>query len=194
MKIKKLENKGQEVKTGNFPKLSSKRAQEVKTGNFPKLTSKRGQEEIMGFGIILILIAVILIVFLTFSKGNQEGLENDFESTSFLSSILEVSTSCEDNGKYISIKDLAFECSIGIGCDNGLDSCEVFNETLEEIMKESWDVNENSTIRGYSLVIENNDERMLNLSDGENFGKFRGSSREYSKSGENVAFYIKIYS
>lgn len=169
--------------------------QEVKTkGNFPCLLSKKAQEEIMGFGIILILVAVILIVFLGIAKNNRTNENSDdFEVTSFMNSFLQVSTYCEDNGDFLSVKDLAFECLRDSKCDNDLNSCEVLQESVETIMASSWDVGENYSNKGYELQLVSGDEILVNLSEGQKTNSYRGSFQDYSKSRDVMKIYLKIY-
>lgn len=176
-------------------KLTNKKAQEVKTRNgFPCLRSKKAQEEIMGFGIILILIAVILIVFLGISKNNKVSeTSDDFEVTSFMNSFLQVSTYCEDNGDFLSVKDLAFECLRDSECDNEVNSCEVLVESVEGIMASSWVVGENSSNKGYELQIVSGDELLVNISEGQKTNSYRGSFQDYSKSRDVMKIYLKVY-
>ena len=123
-------------------KIMSKRGQEEKISqrNFPKLTSKRGQEEMVGFALIIIIVAVILLVFLAISlnKSKKEVLGAN-EVNSFIQSFLSYTTSCaEYSDNYYSIQKLITEC-VNYEDDylNGKKTCNVLNSTLKEILDES---------------------------------------------------------
>ncbi len=160
-----------------------------------KFISKKAQEEIMGFGIILLLIAVIGIVFLSISinKNAQKQQLEDYEISSFLKAMMETSTSCEKNTKYLSIKDIAFECQRNYLCYDGDDSCDVFNNTVKEIMSESWDVGVNNSIKGYNLLIQSEDETLLNISSGSSTSSYKGASQNYAKSLDEINVFLKVY-
>jgi len=187
--------KAQEVKIPkrNFPCLTSRKGQEEKPKFFMTVPSKKAQEEIMGFGIILVLIAVILVIFLGLSRGSDDSQDNSFEVDSFLGSILSVSTECEQNGNFVSLNELFFDCSSSQRCDNNLDSCEVLYDTVEEIMEVSWDVGENSSVKGYSFEAYNDRGSMINLAEGIDSGYYNGASRDFAKTGEKISIYLKIF-
>ena len=77
-----------------------------------KITSKKAQEEMVGFALIIIIVAVILLVFLAISlnKSKKEDL-GDNEVNSFIQSFLSYTTSCgEYSDSYYSIQKLITEC------------------------------------------------------------------------------------
>jgi hypothetical protein len=174
-----------------------KKAQEVKISgkNFPKLTSKKAQEEIIGFGIILLLIAVIGIVFLSISinKNSQKQEVEDYESQSFLKAMLETTTECEKESRYLSVKDLAFECQRNYLCYNEEHSCTVLNDSLKGILDGSWEVGIDTPIKGYGLLIESEEEKMINVTKGVVTNSYKGASQNYAKSTDEINFYFKIY-
>lgn len=193
-----LNKKAQEEKISgrNFSKLSGKSGQEEKNRKFFALTSCRGQEEIIGFGIILLVIAVIFLVFLSFSnnKNNEENLD-DFKTTSFTKALMELTTTCEKNSDFVSVKDLIFECGKKAECSNEEDSCGILEETIENSMSASWNVNANSSVKGYEIVINLEGENLINIT-GENFtsgDNFKGATQKYSKSGDDAEIFVKIY-
>ena len=59
---------------------------------------KKGQEEMVGFALILILVAIIVLVFIGFSirSPEKESVES-YEVESFLQSMLQYTTECENN-------------------------------------------------------------------------------------------------
>jgi hypothetical protein len=175
--------------------MNIKKAQEVKTGNFPKLCSKKAQEEIIGFGIILLIIAIIGIIILSISinKNTQKEEVEDYETSSFLKAMLETTTTCEKNSRYISVKDLIFECQRNYICYNEEESCDILNETINDILKGSWNAGNNTPIKGYEFIIDSKDERMINIKKGNVTKSYKGSTQNYAKSTDEANIFIKIY-
>jgi hypothetical protein len=176
--------------------MINKKAQEEKifSKNLSKLRFKKAQEEIVGFGIILIVIAVVLLVFLGFGKNhNQKQTLEDFESTSFLKAFLGTTTNCENNGNYVLVKDLVFECLNEYKCDNGLDSCNVLNEVSQGAMASGWSVGPEMPFKGYELHIDSNEGSLVNITKGNNEGQYKGAIQDYAKSSTHIEAYVKIY-
>lgn len=176
--------------------IKSKRAQEVKLRIFMSMLSKKAQEEIIGFGIILLLVAVVGVIFLSISlnKNSQEGGVEDYEASSFLKAMLETTTNCEKNAEYVSVKDLIFECQRKYVCFNEENSCEILNDTIENIMEESWNVGNNTPVKGYELIVDSEEGRMINLTEGIATNSYNGASQSYTKTREKADIFLKIYS
>lgn len=158
------------------------------------MRNKNGQEEIVGFGIILIVIAVIALIFisLTLNKTGKAEVE-DFESSSFLKALMEKTTSCEKNANLVAIKDLVFECGREYMCSNGEYSCDVLNETLEQSLHENWRVGSQNPIKGYSLKVNYEGDIYFNMLEGNITSEYKGSMQNYSKVNENIEIYFKVY-
>src|SRR3989338_10745103 len=103
------------------------------------MKNKFGQEEMVGFALILILVAIIILVFIGFSirSPEKESVES-YEVESFLQSMLQYTTSCENNIEKLPVQKLVFSCNAKEKCLDGRDSCEVLQTELESILKESW--------------------------------------------------------
>ncbi|MFH1326735.1 MAG: hypothetical protein ABIH59_01245 [archaeon] len=116
--------------------------------------SKLGQEEMVGFGLIIALVAVILLVFLWFSlaKPGKQSVES-YEVESFVHSTLQYTTDCKDRYGVINIKDLIFNCYDEEKCAEEKDSCEVLNNTLKAIIQESWQIGENRPVKGFFMNV-----------------------------------------
>src|SRR3989338_6892512 len=104
--------------------------------------NKFGQEEMIGFALIIILVSIILLVFLAFSlnKSKTESTES-YEVNSFLQSTLQYTSTCQTSSgikRFESIQDLVFGCDLKEKCSNNEDTCKALNETLTDILKESW--------------------------------------------------------
>jgi hypothetical protein len=139
--------------------------------------SKRSQEEIAGFAIIIVLVAVILIIFLGFSlrKTSKEIQSN--EADSFVQSFLQYTTDCSliYETDYLAIKDLIVACSKEEKCFDERNSCEVLNSTTKNIIKESWQIEEGSFVKGYSLEIKSGEKSILNINEGNSTNNYKGS-------------------
>lgn len=161
-----------------------------------KNKSTHAQEEMVGFALIIILVAVILLVFLAFSlsKPKTEATES-YEVNSFLQSTLQYTTACQTSSgikKFNTIQDLVFECDLKNKCSNEEDSCKILNETLTGLLKESWPTGENRPNKGYELIINSEEELILNIQEGNLTKNCRGSSQSFSKSRTKKDFEINF--
>jgi len=139
---------------------------------------KRAQEEMVGFALIIIIVAVVLVIFLGLylNKPVKEGVES-YEANSFLQATMGYTTNCETNrNSHPSVKELITDCYGKKECLNGEDSCEVLDSTLRGILDESWKVGENRPYEGYELNISMKGEKIVNIKEGGVSGESRGSS------------------
>ena len=161
----------------------------MKNNLFKKM--KKGQEEMVGFVLIVVVVSVILLFFLGITLQNKKaGIESQ-EVENFISSFLPYTTECEIKAKKVSIKDLVFECVDREICPNGKNSCEVLNDTLKEIVEVSWNVQEGSSNKGYSLKIFSSEGEILSLEEGNLTGLYKGSLH---KSPDSVDITFRVYS
>lgn len=189
-----------------------KRAQEVKS-TLPSvplkiwgkifhtaLLKKKAQEEMVGFILIIVLVAIILLVFLGFSLNQSPAEVESYEVNNFIWSFLSYTTDCQDsNNQYYSVQDLIFQCEknpIGTCLDEN-NTCEVLNETLKGILNESWDVGENWPNKGYELKIFKNSTSGMEpiipiIGKGNKTNNYKGSSQLFSKSRGREMFYINF--
>lgn len=192
-KIKTLET--------NKDLLSSKAGQEQKS-KILVVNPKRGQEEMVGFALILIIVAIIFIVVISiYIRKTQEPIE-DSEAKSFIQSVLQYTTTCEEsNLENLSVQELIFQCQEKDPCEYGNyggDSCRILNETLKNLIKESWEVNQNTAIKGYFFAVNISDgideEQLIVMTKGVVTNNYRGSLQDFAKSGTYVKIFLKIYS
>lgn len=162
-----------------------------------KKRNKKAQEEIAGFAIILVLLAIILIAFLGASlKKPEKETVGDYEAGNFLQSALQQTTRCEIKGEYKDIQDLIFECDKLSECENtGTLSCVVLENTLKELVEESWIVGENSPYSGYDLAILLNEQNLIGtIVEGETSENYKSAPPAiFSKAGADIAVYFTIY-
>ena len=121
--------------------------------------NKKAQEEIVGFVLIVILVAVIAVIFLGISLRNPSSTSIESQQiASFLSSASQVTTECEIE---LTVKNnvgqLIVKCFEGDICadeeSNRVSACETLENTLKGIMQASYLVNEESFTRYYNLTI-----------------------------------------
>ena len=187
---------------GTRQEVTSKKGQEVNR-KFPclsylqnnlKVTSKKGQEEMIGFAVIIIMVAIVMLVFLGLSMNKSESdLVESYEIESFVQSALQYHTQCYYNWKYIDIKDLIFRCSNEQMCDDDVDPCVELNETLKEIIGESWKVEGDRPVKGYEMNIFSNGEELIFFDKGNITNNYKGTSVPYTKSGVSIEILLKVY-
>lgn len=174
--------------------LSHKKSQSKKSKIFSLSSQKRAQEEIIGFALIIILVAVILLVFLGISlnKDSDESVQS-YEVENYIQSFLQYTTDCSDSRGFHSIKDLVFECQIKQICIDKRETCDVLNSTLKDISEASWDVGEETPLKGYELEIISTDGELVYFKEGNGTFNSKGSSQEFSKSGVSIGVYFTAY-
>lgn len=148
----------------------------------------------VGFALIIIMVAIILVVFLTISLKKSNNVEESYEIGSFLESMLDYTTNCSmsTNVNYISVDRLIYECSELSVCKNGLSSCQVLNETLSEMIPIAWPVGETSQFKAYEFLIFSGiqPEPMVNLTSGQLTNASRGASQYLTK---NTSIFLTVY-
>jgi hypothetical protein len=158
-----------------------------------KLKVKKAQQEMVGFALILIILAVVFMVFLSFSlrSSNDQTFES-YEATSFLSSVLEYTTDCAIyyETDYASIQELIKKCSTDFECFNGNNSCKVLNQTISEILENSWNVGSEYPEKGYSFNITEQNSELLSFSKGNITRNFKSAHQELV--GFEVSFRIYV--
>lgn len=119
-----------------------------------KLKNK-AQEEIVGFVLIMVLVAVVFLVFLAITLRNPNVTESKSEIIyQFLESSMEQTTGCSLPGRqeYLDLGELLGECySSNIECSDGNKICNVLNDTFKELLDGSFAYGNDYPIKGYSL-------------------------------------------
>jgi len=154
----------------------------------------RAQEEMVGFALIMIMVAVILLIFLSFSLGSRKKeIVESYEVESFLVTIMQYTTDCRDNLEYLSIKKLIFDCYDDKMCLDERNTCDVLNSTLKEIIKESWKVEGDRPVKGYEFKIIVDKEEMLLLEEGNITKNYKGAMQDFSRSGKDYEIFFTAY-
>jgi len=115
------------------------------------MKSKKAQEEMVGFVLIMLVVAVIFLVFIAIfiRKGFTDTDVESIEISHFLDSMLEYTTECSLDGgyTYLNVGDLFRECADNnlANCKNNAEetTCEILARTIEENLienKKSWSI------------------------------------------------------
>ena len=162
------------------------------------IKNKKAQEEMVGFALIIIVVAVIILIFLGFSlRSPEKETVESYEVESFIQSFLQYTTECRNNIEALSIQKLIFVCNDNPSnqCLDVKNSCSVLNTELENMLKESWKVGENRPVKGYELNIisDSRIEPLVSITEGEITGNSKGSIQEFFKGGSLIEITFKAY-
>ncbi len=156
--------------------------------------NRKAQEEIIGFGLIIIIVAVILLVFLGFSlRDQQKEPVESYEVESFIQASLQYTTDCRDNLEYLSIQKLIFNCNNKELCLDGRNTCDVLNTTLKKIVEESWKIKGDRPVKAYRLNITSNEKEMLLIKQGNTTNNYKGSIQDFSRGGNSIEIFFTAY-
>ncbi len=151
---------------------------------------KKAQEEMVGFALIIIVVAVILLIFVGFSlKTPKKEAVESYEVESFIQSSLQYTTDCRDTLRVFSVQKLISSCRNNEICLDGRNTCEVLNSTLKGIVKESWKISNNSAVKGYEFKIISDEKEMLKFEEGNITSNSKGSVQYFP----NTEIFFKAY-
>lgn len=172
-----------------------KENEKIKKMEREKIRNKHGQEEMVGFALIIIIVAVILLVFIGFSlRSSTKDTVESYEVQSFIQSFLQYTTDCRDRtNDLLTVRELILECNDQEKCSNGEDTCVILNSVIGGITNESWKVGEDRPIKGYELNISSQEKSILTISDGVQTENSKGAPQNFVKSGEKIFIYFKAY-
>jgi hypothetical protein len=158
--------------------------------------NKLGQEEMVGFALIIVIVAIIFIVLLAVYIKKPQSANNigNPEVNSFVQSFLQYTTICIQNSENITVQSLILKCQDREMCSGDINTCTVLNGTLKDIVKKSWDVSEKSPVKGYSLVILSKEGQVLNLTEGVVTNNYKGSEQDFAKEDEFITILFNAYS
>lgn len=157
------------------------------------MESKKAQHEMVGFALIIILVAIIGVVFLSMSHKDRNDIQNSPLAENFLESLLHHTTNCSKYSSgppYLQINDLAKECAQDGLCTIGISACDALNSTINEILAYSFKVGEDYPLKAYSFLIETPEKTLINESQGNKTQDFRGSSENLAN---GLSFKINLY-
>ena len=119
--------------------------------------NKKAQEEMLGFVLIMLVVAVIFVIFLGLyiRQGAIVEETDSIEISQFLEAIFEYTTDCGPITSPYKIRNLIIKCHMDSTemCLSGRDVCDELRYELRELTEASWDFSENSPTRGYLLSV-----------------------------------------
>ena len=153
----------------------------------------KAQEEMMGFVLIVVIIAIFILIFVAFmiSRPEKQAVES-FEAESFVQSLLQFTTDCEDNLEFLSIESLINKCKNQEKCLDQRNTCEVLEKDIKEIISKSWGL-QNSPIKGYSLVIISNKQEFLKFQEGNSTSNSVGTVQSFVRSGNPTEINFEVF-
>ena len=156
-----------------------------------KMIRKRAQEEIVGFVLIIVLVAVIALLFLAFSIRRPVEMQESREIEDFLHSSLSLTTDCKPSEERVyDLRDLIGACYNNEKCFDDKSACNVLNKTAFELIENSFQVGEEARYKSYNFRIYFQNTTLLYLSSGEETGSKSGAEIYIPISREN--FYIRL--
>ncbi len=164
-----------------------------------KKNNSRGQNEMVGFGLIIVLVAVVFIVFLSIYIRKPSETIVDHEANSFVQSLLQYTTVCEEGDfENLTVQRLISHCKDKDICySNGMDPCIVLNNTIKDLVRESWRVGPENYIKGYSFTINvsdgNSNEQLVNIKEGVTTRNYRLSLQDFGKGWDYTVILFKAY-
>jgi len=158
------------------------------------INSKRSQEEMVGFVLIIVLVAVIALVFLAISMRKPVGMTRSYELQAFLQSSLSVTTECKQNPlKIYDFKDLIGACYKNEVCLSGKTACEVLDYTAKDLIENSFRIDKSGEYKSYEFEINAETGNILSLERGEKKGSKIGGNAILQISGEKVNITLILY-
>jgi len=126
-----------------------------------KIRNKRAQEEMVGFVLIMLVVAVIFVIFLGIflKKGPTTDKADSEEVSQFLDAALKFTVqecpTSASGGKPTKLSILITECykNPGSACPTGVDCKVVIEDNLRQIIESSWRFSTESPEQGYQILI-----------------------------------------
>lgn len=160
------------------------------------MQNKKGQNEMMGFAVILVIVAVALVMFLVISaKPSDDDFIENYEVEAFIQSFLEYTTDCAEgyDSNYLPLRKVLFRCMDGRMCyteNVPKDPCDIFERDMEGILENNWNVGEGQLRSGYLLnITDDKGEEVFSFSDGNKTGLSKGASQSF-EGGIDIVFIV----
>lgn len=141
--------------------------------------ARKGQEEILGFVLIVVIVAVVFLIFLGISvrQGAPATQKEGADVNQFLRSTMEYTTACtvsyEPN--YLNMGGLLRECFLGSTCRSGERACDVLSRAMEDVIETNWKIGPDRPVQGYilnsSYISESSQKEVFAISKGKCAGE-----------------------
>lgn len=133
--------------------------------------NNRAQEEAVGFVAIIVIVAIAMVFFIGLTLRDDEPTgTKSIEINQFLESADRYTTDCQISlsDKYADLGELGIECyrNAYFTCFDGRLVCEVYNETIKNLINSSFAIGEGYVVKGYefnlSYMSQNNQHSVYN--------------------------------
>lgn len=115
---------------------------------------RKAQEEMVGFVLIIVLVAVIALVFLAISVRKPVEIQESADIENFLQASLLFTTSCQASPEITyDLKDLIKACYKNERCLDGEEACNALNKTSFGLVEAGFDISEEAKYKGYIFKI-----------------------------------------
>lgn len=139
--------------------------------------SKCSQEEMVGFVLIIVLVAIIALIFLAISLRKPAGMIESKEVKNFLHSALMFTSNCQRTPEtFLDFKDLVGACYNHEKCLNETEACEILNNTARGLVEKGFNI---ERYKGYTLKIYSGGNKTLFYLSKGNETKVRYGSEVY---------------
>lgn len=121
---------------------------------------RKGQEEMVGFALVLVVLAVIGTVLLGFfARTPSSSFEtSNAEVRTFLDSLVASTSSCSfgSSSLHVPLGDVIVQCVIRPErkCSGGVDVCASLNTSMHELLRLHYPLVEGGTLTGYAFTIQ----------------------------------------
>jgi competence protein ComGC len=117
------------------------------------IKNKKGQEEIIGFVLIVVIVAIIFLIFLGIFI-RQKAPATQKESTDvyqFLQSMMEYTSDCAISYEpaFSNLGTLVKDCNADSMCKSGESACNTLNRTLRGAIESNWKIGPSTPYKGY---------------------------------------------
>ena len=121
------------------------------------LDKKKAQQEIIGFVIIIVIVAVVGVIFLGISlrRGMRDDSSvQDAEIANFLSTSAKYTTDCVlKEGFYAELEDITDACYNSKICTDNREACDILASTYEDMTRIVWPAGEDRPIKYTKLLV-----------------------------------------
>lgn len=122
------------------------------------MRGKKGQEEMVGFVLIVVLVAIIFLVFIGINvrKAGKEDITQSTEVSQFLDSVMMFTTGCATayEPAYSNVGELILDCRENKQCTNGESACDYLKKTIDELINSDpkFQIGQDRPVKGYKFT------------------------------------------
>jgi len=111
--------------------------------------NNKAQEEMVGFAVLIIIVAVVGVLFLSFMLGRHSSTEiSSLSVQQFSEALVHATSECNLGAwpKLSSFSDVIDACynAPSALCDNGISACQYLNSSIIEITNTAWPISPDS--------------------------------------------------